>query len=72
MKLLKEWEIELDAELVKEKQISICQLIFFKIKDFEEIFGMEKKEIHPLVKKLQTVGKKFEIFLLENRVEEQD
>ena len=72
LKLLKEWEIQLDAELVKEKQISICQLIFFKIEDFEKIFGMTKIEIPPLMKKLQTVRKQFEKLLEENRVEEQD
>ena len=33
--LMKEWGVDLDSEVMKEKGISICQLLYFKVKDFK-------------------------------------
>ena len=61
--LLKEWEIGLDAEKIQEKGISIGELIYFQVKDFEEIFGIGRKELLPIFKKLETFRKEFEKFV---------
>ena len=65
--LLKEWGVALDGEIVKKKQISISQLIFFKNKDLVELFKITPKEARPIATTLQTLRKGFIKFLKENR-----
>src|SRR3990167_9466578 len=59
--LLKEWEIALDMEVVRKKEISICQLIFFAAADFEKVFGGQAKA--ETVEKLRDMRKDFEKLL---------
>ena len=66
--LLQEWGIGLNEALMKEKNISIGQLLFFKIKDFEKLFGIEKKESFSIAKKLEPRKKEFKQFLKKNQV----
>ena len=57
--LLREWEIGLDEGLVRKKGISVCQLIFFKVKDWMKVFGVEWKEAIGIRRKLQGIKKEF-------------
>ena len=61
--LLKEWEIDLNEELVRKKGISICQLLYFNVKDFQEALGLERKKVFEVVKKFIRMRKEFENFL---------
>lgn len=67
--LLKEWDIVLDEELVRKKEISICQLIFFKFEDVVEVFGVEVKEGMEIGRKLQRMKKEFKTLLKSQRGE---
>ena len=61
---MKEWEIALDEELVRKKGISICELLYFKVKDFEEELGVtERKKAMETVRKLKKIREEFEEFL---------
>ena len=62
--LLKEWDIPLDAQIIKQKQISIGQLIFFNVKDFAKVFGVQVKELKCDFSKFRTMRKEFEEFLV--------
>ena len=68
LEFLREIELKLDEEVIKEKEISVCQLIYFKIKDFREIFGIDGKEAVPIMQQLKSVRRDFKQFLLENQV----
>ena len=62
--LMKEWDIGLDEELVRKKGISICELLYFKAKDFrEELEVKERKKALEMVRKLKKKRKDFEEFL---------
>src|SRR3990167_3933176 len=61
--LMKEWDIGLEEELVRKKRISICELLFFKIKDIKEQLGVETKEAVKMAQKFQRMKKEFEEFL---------
>ena len=61
--LLKEWEISLDPELLRKREISICHLLFFKVKDFQKELEVDAKEAREFVRKLQRMRKEFEEFL---------
>ena len=61
--LMKEWDIGLDEELVRKKGISICELLFFKIKDIKEELRVEMKEAVKMAQKFQRMKKEFEEFL---------
>ena len=60
--LLREWDIRLDEELIRKEKISICQLIFFKLKNLK-MFGLDKKEGMQTCAKLESLRKEFEAFL---------
>src|SRR3990167_3061519 len=64
--ILKEWEIELDEDLIREKDVSICQLIFMKNKHLREVFGFTAKEAVSITRKLHKHRIKFEEFLGKN------
>ena len=64
--LMKEWDIALDEELVRKKRISICELLFFKAKDFQEELGVGMKDARDLMRKLQRIRQMFEEFLERN------
>ena len=61
--LLREWSIELNEQLVREKEISICQLIFFKLIDFRKILDIPVKDATGIMMKLKRLRKQFEKFL---------
>jgi hypothetical protein len=61
--LMKEWEIALDEELVRNKGISICELLYFKAKDFKKELGVEGKQAIEMARKLKKMRKDFEEFL---------
>src|SRR3990167_8544114 len=61
--LLKEWEIALDENVVRKKGLSICELLYFKAKDFKEELGVEMKEAREMVRRVQCIKKDFEEFL---------
>ena len=61
--LLREWDIRLDEELIRNEKISICQLIFFKHKNLKKILGMDKREGMQTLAKLEGLRKEFEAFL---------
>ena len=61
--LMKEWEIELDEEMVRKKGISICHLLYFKAKDFKKELGVEWKKAMGMVRKLKKMRKDFEDIL---------
>src|SRR3990167_5979001 len=62
--LLKEWEIALDKELVRKKEISICHLLYFKANDLQEELEVgDMKEAMAMVRKLKRMRKGFEEFL---------
>src|SRR3990167_4813071 len=63
--MLKELEIELDAELVRKHRISLCQLIYFKNKDFVKFFGLPTKQASCTVTKFHEMKKSFKKFLKE-------
>ena len=64
--VMKEWDIELDENLVRKKGISICELLYFKAKDFQKELGMGVIEALLVVWKLKRVRKAFEAFLVKN------
>ena len=64
--LLKEWGIGLDEELIRKKRLSICELLYFKAKDFQEEIGVDMKEAREMVRKLQRLRNDFEEFLERN------
>ena len=57
--LMKEWDIALDETMVRKKRISICELLFFKAKDFQKELGVEGKEAVGMLRKLQGMKKAF-------------
>ena len=61
--LLRELEIALDEEMVRRKGISICELLYFKAKDFQEELGVSLKETREIVRKMLRIRKEFEDFL---------
>ena len=61
--LLKDYEIALSAEIILQKEISIGQLIYFKVKDFKEIFRVSVEDAALFVKKLQNLKINFEKFI---------
>ena len=61
--LLKEWDIGLDENVLRKKGLSICELLYFKAKDFKEELGVEMKEAREMVRKVQCIKKPFEEFL---------
>src|SRR3990167_230419 len=61
--LLNEWEIALDAELVRKKEICISHLLFFKAKDLQKELGVERKEAMETGRKLKLIKKEFLKFL---------
>src|SRR3990167_9385106 len=61
--LLKEWDIGLDENVVRKKGLSICELLYFKAKDFKEELGVEMKEAREMVRKVQCIKKPFEEFI---------
>ena len=63
--LLKEHDVALDSEIIKNKQISISQLIFFQVAEFRNIFGLVLKEAANIVNKLKVLRFQFETFLAE-------
>ena len=65
---LKEYGIPLDRCVIEQKSISLCQLIFFKSKDFREFFGMLTHESVPTLGKFSKLRKEFSAFLQENRI----
>ena len=62
--LLKEWEIALDEELVRKKGISICQMLYFEVKDFRKQLGVEGKDAIEIIRKMRKMRKDFKEFLL--------
>src|SRR3990167_2822048 len=64
--LLREWDIRLDEELIRKEKISICQLIFFNLKNLKKIFGVNNKEGMQTLAKLEKLRKEFEAFLRNN------
>ena len=61
--LLREWDIRLDEELMRKEKISVCQLIFFNLKNLKKIFGVDKKEGMQILAKLEKLRKEFKAFL---------
>ena len=61
--LMKEWDIELNEELVRKKGITICHLLYFNAKDFQEELAVGVKEAIGMVRKLKTIRKEFGDFL---------
>src|SRR3990167_6932871 len=58
--VMKEWDIELDENLVRKKGIRICDLLYFKAKDFQKELGIEVREAIGIVRKLKRMRKQFE------------
>ena len=67
--ILKEWGVALNEEVLRQKEISICQLIFFKNKDLRKIFGMSRKEAMVVSETLGTMRKDFKKFLNGNELQ---
>ena len=63
LELLREWQICVDEELVRKKEISICQLIFFKQQDLEELLNVRGSEGMKMLGNLETLKNEFELFL---------
>src|SRR3990167_3619459 len=61
--LLREWDIRLDEELLRKEKISICQLIFFKLKNLKKILGLQTKEGMQILAKLEALRNDFIEFL---------
>ena len=59
--LLKEWEIELDEQLVRKKGISVGYLLYFN-GDFMKELGVEGKEAIAMVRKLNRMRNEFKEF----------
>ena len=60
LKLLKEYSVELDAELLRSKQICIYHLLYFKVKDFQKELGLEVTNARQIVRQLLPLKTTFE------------
>ena len=67
---LREREIELDQDVIRDKKISICQLMYFKGSELREFFGASVSL--PTIKKLNDVKKEFSKFLEANQPSEDE
>src|SRR3990167_8917657 len=65
--LLKEWEIVLNEEVVRQKSISIGQLVYCKSKDFLEVFELSANEARGVVEKMRDKRIEFEEFCAVNK-----
>ena len=62
--LMKEWRMGLDVELARRKRISICELLYFKVKDFQKHLEVqERNTAMEMVRKMKKMRKEFEEFL---------
>ena len=62
--LIKEWGIELDVELVRRKRISICELLYFNVKDFQKHLEVKERNVAmEMVRKMKKMRNEFEEFL---------
>ena len=51
---------------MRKKRISICELLYFKAKDFQKELAVGMNEAREMVRKLQRMRKEFEKFLERN------
>ena len=64
---LRERKIKLDQDVIREKKISICQLMYFKGNDLREFFALDSSASLPIIKKLTAIKKEFSLFLEANQ-----
>ena len=63
IKLLKEFNIALDENIIAEKRISICQLIFLKVEELKNLFSLNVLDAAKALQQLDTLKQGFRKFL---------